>query len=177
LEGEAPNAAYYRAVDGAWCGRFEFIVTDWRAFGAAPLGILDRLRLLSMVYGERLFGALRIETTVSASGAADAVVVHTTRVSKWGMTLMRSVDTLVLARNGRDLTMRIAMRLAPTLWRARVSPPSPASVDADGRCASYRFPWLGTEMRQRGERSRDGSTVTLTQETAFSRGVQVLRRR
>jgi hypothetical protein len=178
MSAERPNRTYYRSVEGAWCGPLDLVITDWAAFRACPMSLLDRVRLLSMALSSRLVGPARLETTVDASGgAARDEVVHTTRVSKWGLTFMRTTEWLALAPNGRDLTMRIELRLAPTPWRVRVIPPSPARVDETASRASYRFPWFGTEMRQEAERSADGGTVTLTQETAFSRGVQVLRRR
>jgi len=175
---EPPNLAYYRAVEGAWAAPLEFVVTDWRAFWAGPMGLIDRLSLLAMLCTSRLFGAFLIETSVDATTAtARDQVIHTTRVTKWGMTLLRSTETLSLSPNGRDLSMRIELRVWPTRWRVRAAPPAPATVDATAHHATYRFPWFGTEMRQRAERSADGSTVTLTQETDFLRGVQVLRRR
>ena len=168
-----PNRAYYRAVEGAWSGPLDLAITDWRAFRRTAMPLGERLRLLAMLATTRLFGVCRLDTSVDA---AAEVVVHTTRVSKWGLTLMRSTEWLTLDANGRDLSMRIAMRYWPTLWRERITV-APATVDAAGRRADYRIPWFGTEMRQRGERDADGTGVVLTQETAFSRGVQVLRRR
>jgi hypothetical protein len=171
---ELPNRAYYRSVQGRWSGSLDFTITDWAALRACPMGTLDRLRMVGMAVATRLIGPARLDTCVDASGDE---VVHTTRVSKWGLTVMRSTEWLALEGNGRDLTMRIALRLAPVPWRARAIPPSPARVDASATRASYRLPWFGTEMRQEAERSADGTTVTLVQETPFSRSVQVLRRR
>ena len=172
-----PSHAYYRACEGRWSGPLDFVVTDWRALGATPLALADRLTVLSLAWGTRFLGALRIETSVDyASGAARGVVVHTTRISKWGLTLLRGIETLRLDANGRDLTMDAETRMVSTPWRTTRFTGAPASVDEAGMRATYRFPYVGTEMRQRGERSADGTTVTLTQETAFSRGVQVLRR-
>jgi hypothetical protein len=97
-------------------------------------------------------------------------------VSKWGLTLMRSTEWLSLDANGRDGTMRIAMRYWPNLRREQITDAAPFTIDADGRRADYRIPWFGIEMHQRGERDAAGDTVTLRHETAFLRGVQVLRR-
>jgi hypothetical protein len=172
----APNWAYYRAVEGTWSAPLELVITDWAAFRACPMSRLDRLSLLGLVWTTRLLGPFRFETSVDASrAAARQQVVHTTRVARWGMTLMRSVDTLTLDANGRDATMCVYMRVWPMPWRARRTPPTPAQIDAAGRAATYRFPWFGTEMRQHA--ALDGGVVTLTQQTAFSRGVQRLTRR
>ena len=178
MSDERPNRAYYRAVEGAWGSTLDLNITDWQAFRACPMALLDRLSLLGMVWMTRLFGPFRLETTVDASSAAARdEVIHTTRVVRWGMTLMRSTDTLRLDANGRDATMRIDMRVWPMLWRPRHTAPTPVQIDASGREASYRFPWFGADMRQHGARNADNSVVTLTQDTAFSHGVQVLRRR
>lgn len=174
MAADAPNRAYYRSVEGRWSGTLDFTITDWAALRACPMSHCDRLRLASMALATRLLGPSRLDTSVDASGDE---VVHTTRVSKWGLTMMRSTEWLALDANGRDLTMRIDLRLAPASWRVRAIPPAPARVDETASRASYRIPWFGTEMRQDAERSADGRTVTLVQETPFSRGVQVLRRR
>jgi hypothetical protein len=170
---EAPNRAYYRAVEGAWACRLDLSITDWRAFRATSMSLAERLQLLAMLAGMRLAGAFRLDTSVDASRNP---VVHTTSVSKWGLTMMRSTEWLSLDANGRDGTMRIAMRYWPNLSREWITDLAPFTVDADGRRADYRIPWFGTEMRQRGEHNAADDTVTLVQETAFLRGVQVLRR-
>ena len=174
---DPPNRAYYRSVEGRWSAPLDLAITDWRAFREAPMSLVDRLRLLSMVAATRLIGPARLETSVDASQADRGVVIHTTRVRKWGMTFMRSVEHITLGTDGQTVSMRIEMRLAPAPWRVRVEPAAPAMVDADGSRASYRFTWFGTAMRQEAERSADGNTVTLVQVTDFSRSVQILRRR
>lgn len=174
MPAEPPHRAYYRAVEGRWQGTLDFAITDWAALRAAPIAAFDRLRLIGMALASRLVGPSRLDTSVDASGEE---VVHTTRVSKWGLTMMRSTERLVLDPNGRDLVMHVALGLAPTPGRTRSLPPAPARVDEAATRASYRIPWFGGEMRQEAERSADGTTVTLVQETAYSRGVQVLRRR
>ncbi len=176
LSSTPPNRAYYEACAGRWACDLDFAITDRAAFRAARMSLVDRLNLLSMTWAPRLLGPFRLETSVDASAAERGEVIHRTRVSKWGMTLMHSVEHLSLDPNGRDLTMRVEMHMAPLLWRAQHFPPGPASVDASGYQADYQIPSFGTQMHQRGERSADGTTVTLTQEMTFARGVQVLRR-
>jgi len=130
MQAEAPNWAYFRAVAGRWGGPLDFAITDWRAFRAARMPLGDRLSLLAMASLTRVVGAFQLETGVDvASGASRDEVVHTTRVSKWGVTLLRSVDTLRLDRNGRDMTMRIELGLWPALRRVRVAAdPSPRQL-------------------------------------------------
>lgn len=174
---DPPHRAYYRSVAGQWRGSVDLAITDWAAFRRSGISIVDRLRLVSMLATARLLGPCRLDTSVDASRADRDHIVHTTRVSKWGMTLLQSVEHIALAPGGRDATMRVEMRLAPTLWRTRVETDTPVTVDAAGSGASYRFTWFGTEMRQEALRSDDGQQVVLIQTTRFSRGEQRLRRR
>jgi hypothetical protein len=170
----APNRAYYRAVTGRWSAAFALVITDWAAFRRSAMSAPNRLSVLSLLLAQRLFGAFRLDTSVDAGGGDE--VVHTTRVSKWGVTLLRSIERIRLAPNGRDATMRIEMRIAPAFWRIRIETDTPVVVDASASRASYRFTWFGVPMRQEAERNGDGTVVTLLQTTSFSRSEQRLRR-
>jgi hypothetical protein len=170
---QRPSRTYYGAVHGRWRGPFAFTVTDWRAFRAAGQGVLDRLRVVSIALVPRLLGAFLLETSVDARTDPDAVV-HTTRLSKWGVTVFRSVETLYLDPNGRDFTMRIKQRLWPAPWRERDEGEGRGRIDESSLRSTYDLPWLGTHLHQIGE--RDGDHFRLTQETSFSRGIQELTR-
>ncbi|MDX2169684.1 MAG: hypothetical protein SF182_21625 [Deltaproteobacteria bacterium] len=170
-----PNRAYYEACAGRWACQLDFAITDWRAWRGSRMALVGRLNLLALAAAVRI-ARLRLDTSVDVNDAARGEVVHTTRVSKWGLTLMRSIDRITLDANGRDATMRVAMSFFPLLWRAERFPSAAATIDASARRADYRIPWFGGEMHQSGALSADGATVTLVQATEFSRGVQVLRR-
>jgi hypothetical protein len=176
MQSDLPNRAYYRAVAGRWSGALDLAITDWPAFRRSPLSLMDRGRLLSLLLAARLFGPFRLETGVDASAAGGGAIVHTTRVAKWGITFMRSVERIALSADGRSAAMRIEMRVAPTLWKARVESDTPVAIDAAGRRASYRFTWFGVPLQQEAARNADGTVVTLVQTTSFSRGEQHLRR-
>lgn len=166
--------AYFRAVEGRWRTHLELRLTDRTRLGVlAPLG---RASILSLAAFERLVGAPVLETSVEVR-AHD--VVHTTRVSKWGVTLFSSVEYLT-----PDGQLRGTQRTWP-LYRAR---PLGGKVVVTGDSAEYDLVWLGVPMAQHatfdrgsaggGTRLADrvADTVTLRQETAFSQGTQVLRR-
>ena len=137
---DAPNRAYYRACEGRWSAPLELTITDWRAFRASGLSLADRWRILSMVMAARVVGPCRLETSVDATtGAARHEVVHTTRIAKWGLTLMRSTEWLTLDPNGRDVAMRAELRLVPALWRpapCRRRPPASTTPRAAPAIAS-----------------------------------------
>lgn len=174
---ESPNRAYYRSRHGRWAGAFELRITDRAALSAEGLALSDRMNVWSLSLMQRVLGPCRIETSVDAASRISAgEVLHTTRLSKWGITLFRSTEIIALDDNGRDFTMRVAMGLWPRPSHVTRTDDSRGQVDATGTRASYDFPWLGTRMRQTGE--CEGESVTrLTQETPFSRGVVVLERR
>src|SRR5436190_914527 len=115
MDAAPPNRAYYSSVAGEWSGTLDLTITDWAAFRASPMSAADRLRVVSMLLTARLLGPCRLETSVDASAADRDHIVHTTRVRKWGMTLLRSIERISLAADGRDASMRIEMQVAP-LW-------------------------------------------------------------
>lgn len=173
MNDDPPNRSYYRAVAGRWRGDLALTITDWDAFSRSGMSLMDRLLVRSLVVAMRLFGPFRLETSVDAS--APGVVVHTTRVAKWGITMMRSLEHIALAADGRAARMRIEMR-APIFSPARVEDDTPVVIDAAGLRASYRFSWFGAPMRQEAERNAEGTVVTLLQTTSFSRSEQRLQR-
>jgi hypothetical protein len=172
---DLPSYAYYRSRHGRWTGAFELTITDRAALAASALAFGDRLSLLLLPLLANVLGPFRLDTTVDAESRLDAgEVVHTTRLSKWGMTLFRSFEVITLHDNGREFSMHVSMGVWPRPSTLDRISESTGQVDAAATRASYDFPWLGTRMRQTGE--RDGEVTRLTQETPFSRGVQVLRR-
>ncbi|MBI4510863.1 MAG: hypothetical protein HY698_14620 [Deltaproteobacteria bacterium] len=173
---DRPNYRYYRANHGRWRGALALAITDWRAFFACRMSVLDRLRAISMSLVPKLLGPLCMETSVDyhASAERDGEVRHTTRVSKWGLTLFRGEEILVLAENGRDVALRGVQRHFPTPWIVRGLGDACASVDEPGTRARYELEFLGAPLHQTGEIVAGG--VRITQETEFSRAVVLLRR-
>ncbi len=138
------------------------------------MGWLDRLRVLSLVSVAPLLGPLTLETSVDYHRAgAGGLVLHTTRVSKLGMTFLRSVERLTLLDNGRDLTMAGEQHLWPALWHGRAFDGT-GQVDETGTRATYDFPFFGTRMRQSAQ--IEGAGVRLLQETPWSRSSLPLER-
>ena len=169
-----PNRAYYQSTHGRWRSALELRITDWRAFRACPMTLLDRFRVLSMLATAAVLGPLVIETEVDYHGhVEDGEVLHRTRVGKWGMTLMRSEERFVLDDDGHAFEMRGELRMAPT-FLARGFGDATGRIDETGTRGRYEFDWLGTRMRQTTRLDARGAEIT--QETDWSRGVQMLRR-
>ena len=139
------------------------------------MGFADRLRLVSMVLLPHLIGRFLLETTVRPTTPGDwSEVLHTTRVSKWGMTVMATKESFRLSDNGLDLTVDAELGLWPFL--RRVGPfQGTGSIDQSAASASYVFsPWFGTQMHQTAVAT--ANTVELVQDTPWSHGVQRLQR-
>lgn len=172
-----PSHRYYGACCGRWSATFDFALTDRAAFWATSMSLLDRARLLSIASLPKILGPFRFDTTLAfPSGREGDCALHTTRVSKFGVTLLSSVETIALDADGRGFLFSGGMRLFPLPFLERSFGQWPGSVNEEGTQASYRFAWFGTEMQQLAELSADGQTVTLTQQTPFSRSSARLRR-
>jgi hypothetical protein len=128
-----------------------------------------------MVFMPKLLGPLVIETSVDyETNGARGEVVHTTRISKWGMTMYDAVETFTLSPNGKDIAIAREQRAWPSLRRTREVGESRGEVEPSGTKASYVFPFFGTVMRQTGSIEERG--VRIVQETDWSRGEQLLER-
>jgi hypothetical protein len=156
---DLPSHRYYRSMHGSWRCTVDFALTDRPAFWASPMGWVDRLRVLSLVWVQRWIGPPVLETTVDYTGGTE--VIHTTRVSTWGMTGFRSVERMTLDPDGRRATMR-----GDQLGEGTVE------IDETATRAHYTFRWVGVRMDQHTEVVPEG--LKLVQETPWSRSVQLL---
>lgn len=175
VQAELPSHVYYRACEGRWGCDFELEITDLAAFRACPMAWIDRRRVASLVGWRRWTGPFAFVTTVDyASRGAQGEVVHTTKISRWGVDFLASVEVIRLDANGRDFTLRGEQRLWPTgRWRAR-GLEGRGQVDAAATRASYDFGWFGTRMQQ--DTLRHALGVDIEQRSPWSRGTQRLRR-
>ena len=172
---DCPNRAYFRANEGRWTSPFRFVITDSAAFFRSPMGFLDRIRALSMAWLPRLLGPLVLETSVHSRSRGDqGIVIHTTRLRKFGITLYEAIETFTLHDNGQDVAIERVQRLAPAFSYSREVGESRAEVDPSATRAVYQFPFMGSPMRQVATVEGDG--VRIHQETAWSRADAFLHR-
>lgn len=170
-----PNQHYYRRCHGHWRTQLDLRITNWTAFRQTSMTVFDRLSFVMMVFLPRVIGPLWLETSVDAApGGSEMSVVHTTAVKKWGRPLFRSLETIDLSPDGESLSLEGEQRVWPFLGSARVVR-GQARVDPSGRRVTYQLEWFGGVLEQQGEVEED--QVTLTQASAWSHGVQRLRRR
>ena len=169
-QARSPAYRYYTSLVGAWSGDFSFEITsdvalrEWR--------FLDRMTLRFMSLLVRLFGPLRMSTTLRR-GAHDDELVHTTLVTKLGVPLYATEETISLSDDGTTLQMKGTQRSVPPLG-PRVAYESRGEVAGSADRATYFIPFFGAELTQRTQIVPEG--LRLTQETSASRGHVVLAR-
>ncbi|MEQ1508482.1 MAG: hypothetical protein ABMB14_39995 [Myxococcota bacterium] len=169
-----PFRAYYRSMRGRWTGTFAFALTDPAALGASDLSWVERSQVRWMAAVQRVIGPFRIDTTVD--DAQPAEVVHTTRVSKWGLTLFVGLERFVPEPNGRDGRVLGGWSARPRWpWQRDQGYGDDARVrvDEDALGATYRMRALG-DLVQVARVNPAG--LSLVQRTGWSRAdVQLMR--
>ena len=162
----SPSVRYYRSLVGRWSGSFELRVKDRDALGRQPLFT----RLVGMA--ARLGGRARIATTLAAQ--APDRFHHTTRVTRFGLPLLRSSETITLAADGISFVIEGWQRF---LWR-REPYRATGTITADGQGAHYPITWLGAPLDQttRIEGPEGQPSLRLMQQTVWSEGKVLLER-
>lgn len=175
MHGQTPFGAYYSARVGRWRGTVFMQITSWSAFWRTPMSVLDRLRMVMSVWTSRLLGPPTMLTSVTYPMEGDARrILHTTRVVKWGMTLVSSREVFELHEgNDRTFTVRGEIWIQPT-GHARDYGASAGEVLPDASRANYHFVWMGQPLEQRTAEI-DGR-LAIVQDTAYSRACVVLER-
>lgn len=166
-----PNRRYYTTVRGPWTATFEFDVVDWGSFWSRPIGLVDRVRVIGMVVSRVILGRPRIDTRVEFEEGAD-VVRHELRVSKWGMPLFHSRETITLHDDGRGLTVAGEARTFPLMLKADLGEAG-GEIDETGTRARYSMQWMGGPMDIRTTVVDGGADIEM--DAGWGRGVQRLR--
>jgi hypothetical protein len=162
--GQGPALRYYGSLVGRWSGRFEMTVTSSSALRGAAFPV----RILATMI--RLFGgAAQMHTTLAPEGAGFR---HTTRVTKWGVRVFVTEEVISLQGDGRGLRMKGEQRRR---FGAAEGYEAHGEIDETATRATYHLRWAGAEMTQRTAIVEEG--LELTQETAWSRGYVLLRRK
>ena len=172
---DTPFSRYFTPKQGQWSGAFHFTLTRWRALLSSPVGLFDRVSVLSLAALCGLFGPLSIETSVEVARLHQGEVLHTTRISRWGLTLYRSVERFLVDTDGRRLKVEGEQWSLPWRWRPRRYQESRGEISEDGARASYLLSWLGASLRQ--ESTPEGPRLRFTQDTDWSHADFILTKR
>jgi hypothetical protein len=162
----APHQTYYRGLVGNWAGECQVEV-----FGRPKGGRLNILRAGAFQALSRSKGALTITTTLELAGDQ---VKHTTQLTKWGLSVFSSRETISLLPDGRHFVIHGEQVFGP---RPLGMQPFDAkgSVDDDALGAIYFIPWFGGILEQRTKVVPDG--LELVQVTTWSKLSTVLKRK
>lgn len=171
MDPHAPHSRYYSAKEGRWEGAFNFELRHPERLRELPFYARPSVYLMAWLSRH---GGLRMSTSVDARRLqARGQVIHSTRMSYAGQTLYHSVETLTLHPDGVSFSMlgrqfSLPMPGQPLVWQAG------GEVDAHEDRATYRIPWLGSEMVQRTHMTDAG--LELEQETPFAHARVLLKR-
>lgn len=164
---------YFEPKGGAWEGEYLFTLVDARTLWYGDLSRVQCVLFVALAITCRLVGALRIQTTVDTAGIEAGRVVHTTRISKWGMTLQRSTETFVPQPDGLRFEIDGDLSMAPFPWIRWHYTGSWGRVDEQGERASYRLAWRGAYLSQ--QTAMQGTALAVAQETDGCRAEFALR--
>ncbi|VTT98836.1 Uncharacterized protein OS=Plesiocystis pacifica SIR-1 GN=PPSIR1_40060 PE=4 SV=1 [Gemmataceae bacterium] len=165
MQPDAPHHRYFRAKEGHWRGKIRFAVTDPRGLRASSVRWADKWSFRSTSLASRLSGLVLRTTVDYASGGDRNEVLHTTRVSNFGVPVYRSAETFFLGDDGRSFRIEGREAFFPFLRRTVWTGSGEVATDHDG--ASYLIPVFGLTMEQETRMTADG--LEITQRTAFTR--------
>ena len=107
---------------------------------------------------------MALRTTVDYASGDRNEVLHTTRVSNFGVPVYRSAETFFLGDDGHSFRIEGREAFCPFLRRTAWTGSGEVATDHDG--ASYRVPVFGLTMEQDTRMTADGLEVT--QRTPFT---------
>jgi hypothetical protein len=169
----APSLMYYRAVEGSWSGSITFSAARNSDIADARAPFMDRVRARVLALFARVGLKARLQTSVDAtSRIARNEVVHTTRISKWGLALYESEEIFTLDPNGRDVLVARRERILPSRVFIEQDRHSRAEVADTSLSARYFLPFFGGVMRQTA--SVEFGCVRLVQEAEVMRATALL---
>lgn len=114
-------------------------IRNWSLFWRSPSAMMHKISLTLLVLTQNLCGAFRMHTRVDPKLEAN-VVHHSTRISKWGVTIYRSEKTFHLDKNGEDLRLDGYERFGILGFLKRDFPSQTGRVASTGTRASYHMP-------------------------------------
>lgn len=169
---------YFDTGVGYWTGTFGFEVTDWGAFLADSIGLVNRVLVCSMGVAMTLFGDARITSLLEGYPEREpaGVVMNEVRITKWGITLYLLRERYVMHPDGRGVTVDSTERFGPIPFLFTVEKAHPAEVVDGGSRAIYYMPLLGTDWVGRYAVKEDGDRIESTLSCEWGRGTEVIER-
>jgi len=164
---QANTFHYFRHHQGHWQGRYHFSICNWSVFWQARLSLMERLQLLSLA----LLPFLSLKTQVEAEKAG--AVVHRTWLEIAGICCFKSVETLYLHPDGRNLHSKQVQQLWPG-FKSLPETTGTGWILPDGTGMVYDWHWYDRRMKQRSRILPDG--LELQQSSDYSHAHVILQR-
>lgn len=134
---------YFHRNRGSWNWKTSFRVTDWELFWRSDLPFARKIAFTLFIFSQNLFGRPSLWTHVDYREGSDAIG-HQTRLSQFGVTLMRSRKVFKLDPDGSGLVLTGCEYFWPCLWRAHAFDPLKGYVEASTTRARYQMPLFGS---------------------------------
>jgi hypothetical protein len=140
---ESPAFRYYSSLEGSWRGALRPTAAGKRR--VAGLAIDVATKIVPYVW---------MSTTLEAKLGG---FFHTTKITRGGITLFQSSETMTIGDDGQTVTMAGEQRQVLGRYRPYTAE---ATVDRSAMRATYRIPWGGATVIQNTQIVPDGLEVT-----------------
>jgi hypothetical protein len=150
------NQIYFYRVRGLWKWQAFFSLQSFKALKRSKLSFLNKAILMSLTLIQDVFGPATMHSYVDINPSDDSLT-YTTLLKKWGLLLFKSVITVTLSSNGKDMNLRGAEYCFPNLKRGVPFEPQIGFVTNTTTNAHYQMPFMGllwdcdTELKPPGK--------------------------
>lgn len=107
------------------------------------MSLAAKLKMFAVFVTQKFFGPFKMWTKVNFK-PGEPVVVHSTRIKKWGITFLRSEKNIHLDPNGLGLKLEGVEYYWPLFWMARPFSAVSGVVHDSTTSASYEMPLMGS---------------------------------
>ncbi len=136
------HESYFTKNQGEWNWQAKFQLKSLRALWVAPISIVAKAQVLTLIAAQFCLGSLRMWTRVDVAHLPRKVL-HSTKLEKWGFTLYRSEKSFGLDADGKSLLIEGCEYFWPTLSTPVPFEPLRGEVEDSGNRAKYQMPLFG----------------------------------
>ena len=154
---------YFHRNQGHWIWETNFQFTSWTKFLSSSLSLKQKIRFSSFVVSQWIVGPSKMETDLHFD-LSKSEVQHRTRLSKFGVELLRSEKTFALQPNGNGLTLQGNEFFWPCLKSPVPFKGLVGTVEDSTTRAMYQIPMLGSVCDCKTVLEPNDGSIQLTNE-------------
>lgn len=138
-----PSEVYFKRNQGHWDWKIDILIPSFIDLLKADISLISKLRMISLYWGQKLFGHLKVTTFVDFK-TDQKQVIHYTNMSKWKMTFYKSKKIFSLLDDGQGLTLEGVEYFWPLIFMPIKFKTMNGHVHENAIHASYKMPLAGT---------------------------------